>query len=82
MSHIWRVRFLFQRILGKETPNVSVAWKWFQDEENLKRMREQMKPIWQKEGIDNRLAFAGLIGCIMPEFTAFIQAEADDFFTM
>ena len=41
-----------------------------------------MKPIWQEDGIDNRLAFAGLIGCIMPEFTAFIQEESDDFFTM
>ncbi len=47
--------------------------------DKLKLVQENREPLWRKEGIDDRYAFAALVGCILPEFTKYVRDEANDF---
>ncbi len=65
------------KISVPETPDIQIAWKWFQDEENLKRIKAEKRAVWQDAGIDNRYAHAALIACILPDFTRFVLQERE-----
>lgn len=62
-----------------KTPDIAIAWNWFQNMDKLKLVQENREPLWRKEGIDDRYAFAALVGCILPEFTKYVRDEANDF---
>ncbi len=78
-SHIGRFQTLAKRILIPKTPDIAIAWNWFQNMDKLKLVQENREPLWRKEGIDDRYAFAALVGCILPEFTKYVRDEANDF---
>jgi hypothetical protein len=69
------VNALQKRVWLEKTQDVSEAWRWFQNEDNLELPWE--KP-WQ-EFFDDRLAFAGLVGCFMSDLTWFLIRNKDTF---